>query len=158
MRTLGPLIVMAAASGPLSAQEAVELPLTLQTRVDAAAQACADFKNGSFAMAAGAVVRTDLDGDLRPDWVLNEQYFHCSTAASLYGSTGGTLSHFLVGERVFSLLNQGWEMRVLGRHRVLLAEVHGTQCGAYGYTACITASVWDPEFSTWRSALADWED
>ena len=108
-------------------------------------------------MEAGAVVRTDLDGDLNPDWVLNEHYFACSSAASLYGSTGGTMSHFLVGDHVFSILNRGWEMRTLGRKRVLLADVHGTQCNAYGYTPCVAASVWDSEANKWRSASARWE-
>ena len=140
-----------------SAQTIVELPPQLEATVHSAAKACTDFENGDFAMEAGAIVRVDLDGDLKADWVLNEQYFACSSAASLYGSTGGTLSHFLVGDQLYSLLNQGWEMRNLGPHRVLLAEVHGTQCDATGYIPCIVAAVWDSEGSTWRSASARWE-
>lgn len=151
------LVALAAACSTVSAREAADLPPAFQARVEAAAQACADFENGAFTMEAGAIVRTDLDGDLAPDWVLNELYFACSSAVSLYGGTGGTLSHFLVGDHVASLLNQGWEMRTLGRNRVLLAEVHGTQCDGFGYTACVVAAVWDSEAGTWRSASADWE-
>jgi hypothetical protein len=145
-------------SSSVRALEPGDLPSQLQAKVQAAAQACADFENGEFALEAGAVVRTDLDGDIRPDWVLNEFYFSCSSAASLYGSTGGSLSHFLIGDQLYSLLNQGWEMRTLGPHRVLLADVHGTLCEAYGYTPCVTASVWDAEAGAWRSAAARWED
>ena len=114
MKTTALLITLVAAGGALSAQESSELPPGLQIKVEAAAQSCANFENGEFALEAGAVVRTDLDGDLRADWVVNERYFACSSAASLYGGTGGSMSHFLVGDHVASLLNQGWEMRTLG--------------------------------------------
>ncbi len=158
MKAIVTLIALSAASSVLSAQEGAELPPGLQTKLEAAAQACSDFENGKFAMDAGAIVRTDLDGDLKADWVLNEYYFACSSAASLYASTGGTMSHFMVGDHVSSILNQGWEMYTLGRKRVLLAEVHGTQCDAYGYTPCVAASVWDSEANTWRSTSARWEE
>lgn len=155
----GFLALAVSVSSALSfARDSAELPEALQAKVDSARQACAEMENGEFSVEPGAVVRTDLDGDLRADWVLNEFYFACSTAASLYGSTGGTLSHFLVTDHLASLLNQGWELRNLGRKRVLLAEVHGTRCDAYGYTPCITAAVWDAEASTWRSAAAHWEE
>ncbi len=152
------VMALAALSGTGLAQEDSALPAALQTKITAATEACASFEDGQFAMEPGAIVRIDLDGDLKLDWVLNEFSFSCSSAASLFGSTGGTLSHFLVGDTVASLLNQGWEMRTLGRNRVLLAEVHGTQCDGFGYTPCVTASVWDSEAGAWRSAGAPWED
>jgi len=158
MKTIVSLIALSAATSVISAHEGTGLPSQLQATVEAAAQACSDFENGEFAMEAGAVVRTDLDSDLKADWVLNEQYFSCSSAASLYGSTGGTMSHFMVGDHVSSILNQGWEMYTQGRKRVLVIEVHGTQCDAYGYTPCVAASVWDSEANTWRSASARWEE
>ena len=151
-------VALCGASSIVSAQEAIEIPPELKAKVQSAARTCAGFENGDFAMEAGAIVRTDLDGDLKADWVLNEQYFTCSSAASLYGSTGGTMSHFLIGDQVSSLLNQGWEMRTLGRNRVLLAEVHGTQCDALGYIPCVIAAVWDSEANKWRSASAHWEE
>jgi hypothetical protein len=158
MKAIVILIAISTASSVVSAQQGTELPSELQAKVEAAAKACADFESGEFAMEAGAIVRTDLDGDLKADWVLNEHYFACSSAASLYESTGGTMSHFMVGDHVSSILNQGWEMHTLGRKRVLLAEVHGTQCDAYGYTPCVAASVWDSEAKKWRSASARWEE
>jgi hypothetical protein len=83
---------------PAIASEMPELPAQLQEKVNLAQKACADFENGDFAMEWGAVARVDLDGDLRPDWVLNEVSFACSSAASLYCGTGGCMSHFLVGD------------------------------------------------------------
>jgi hypothetical protein len=83
------------------------LPESLAERVTAARQACADVENGEFVLEWGAVTRTDLDGDLSPDWVLDESAYACSTAVSLYCSTGGCMSHFLVGDTVASFHNQG---------------------------------------------------
>lgn len=147
-----------ALAAPAFATEATGLPAQLQMRVDAAAETCAAFENGTFSMDWGAVERVDLDGDLNRDWVLNEQAFACSTAVSLYCGTGGCMSHFLVMDRVGSLLNQGWDVVQVGRHTVLIADVHGSQCGGTNPTPCVTASVWDAGSGAWRSAGAEWEE
>ena len=145
-------------AAPAIAQDWPGLPRQLLEKVEAAQRACSDFENGQFAMEFGAVHRVDLDGDLRPDWALNEAGFACSTAASLYCGTGGCMSHFLVGDTVSSLQNQGWEMTNFGRHRVLLADVHGSQCDGINPTPCIVAAVWDVAEGVWRSTTAIWEE
>jgi len=142
---------------PAIAFEMPELPAQLQEKVNLAQKACADFKNGDFVMEWGAVARVDLDGDLRPDWVLNEVSFACSSAASLYCGTGGCTSHFLVDDVLGSVLNQGWGVVDLGPYRVLLTDVHGSQCGGMNPTPCVTASIWDSEAGQWRSTSAEWE-
>jgi len=144
---------------PLAANagELARLPQPLAEKVEVARQACKDNQNGEFALEWGAVTRTDLDGDLNVDWVLNEALFACSSAASLYCGTGGCVSHFLVGNSISSLLNQGWEVISLGHRRVLLADVHGSQCGDINPTPCVTASIWDKDEQKWRSASAQWE-
>ncbi len=112
---------------PGQAQDLSTLPKPLAEMVEAAQKACAVFETGVFALVWGAVNRVDLDGDLRPDWVLNDSAFACSSAASLYCGTGGCESHFLVGDTVISLLNQGWDVVTFGQNRVLLVDVHGSE-------------------------------
>ena len=150
-------LCLSAPVAPAFAAELTGLPAQLQAKVDAAAADCAAFGNGTFSLEWGAVERVDLDGDLNRDRVLNEEGFACSTAVTLYCGTGGCLSHFLVNDRVGSLLNQGWDVLRIGRHGVLVADVHGAQCSGAGPTPCVTASVWDAEGGVWRSAGADWE-
>ncbi|QCO55482.1 hypothetical protein EOK75_06770 [Pseudorhodobacter turbinis] len=133
-----------------------DLPAPLQKIVNEAAQTCAEFDNGEFALDWGSVQRADLDGDLQSDWILNDSGFSCSNAASLYCGTGGCMSHFLIGENLNSLLNQGWEVVTFGPHRVLLADVHGSDCGGINPTPCTVASIWDPEERVWRSTTANW--
>lgn len=144
-------------TGSAHAQDLSELPFQLREKVEAARQACSDFKNGQFSLELGAAHRVDLDGDIQRDWVLDEAGFACSTAASLYCGTGGCMSHFLVEEHLFSLLNRGWDMANIGPFRVLLADVHGSQCDGINPTPCVVASVWDADAMVWRSTAAEWE-
>lgn len=144
-------------TSPAHAQDLSGLPAQLLEKVEAAQQACSDFENGQFALEFGAVHRVDLDGDIHRDWVLDEVGFSCSSAVSLYCGTGGCMSHFLIEEHVFSLLNQGWDITNIGPFRVLLADVHGSQCDGINPTPCVVASVWDANGKIWRSAVAEWE-
>ena len=130
------------------------LPQPLADRVAAARQACADVNHGEFALEWGAVSRTDLDGDDRPEWVVDESAFSCSTAVSLFCGTGGCTSHFLVGRVITSLLNQGWTIATFGRKRILLLDVHGSDCGGNSWTPCVVAYTWDAEAGGWRSVSA----
>ncbi len=139
------------------AQDWNELPEQLTAKVVAAQQACSDHDDGKFALEFGAVHRVDLNGDRYQDWVLDEAGFACSTHASMYCGTGGCVSHFLIGDHVNSLLNQGWEMINITRNRALLANVHGSQCEGNNPTPCVVASVWDKEKSVWRSTVVQWE-
>ena len=131
------------------AQDLSTLPKPLVEKAENARKACADFDNGKFALVRGAVRRVDLDGDLIPDWVLDESGFACSSAASLYCGTGGCDSHFLVGDKVTSLLNRGWKVVTLGRNNVLLIDVHGSRCGGINPTPCVEALTWDQEAKAW---------
>lgn len=156
--TVGLFTLFAAlCTGSAHAQDLTELPFQLREKVEAAWQACSDFKNGQFALQLGAAHRVDLDGDIQRDWVLDEAGFACSTAASLYCGTGGCMSHFLVEEHLFSLLNQGLDMANIGPFRVLLADMHGSQCDGINPTPSVVASVWDADEMVWRSTGAEWE-
>ncbi len=139
------------------AQDLSGLPTQLLERLEAAQQACSDMESGQFALELGAIYRVDLEGDIERDWVLDEAGFACSTAVSLYCGTGGCMSHFLIEDRMFSLLNQGWDMANIGPFRVLLVDVHGSQCGGINPTPCVVASVWDADEMVWRSTGAEWE-
>lgn len=156
-RTTSFLVAVTLPSLPASASD-LQLPALLQEKVDAASEACASFEDGEFALDWSAVSRVDLDGDLEPDWVLNEAGFACSSAASLYCGTGGCMTHFLAGDVVASLQNRGWEMTTFGPNRVLLADVHGSQCDGINPTPCVIAAVWDADEGVWRSTTAIWEE
>lgn len=153
----GMVIAAVLSSAALRAEDVSALPQQLQDKIAIAKEACSESYEGEFALEWGAIERVDLDGDRYADWVLNESAFACSTVPSFYGGTGGSMSHFLVGGQLNSLLNQGWEAVSVGRNRVVLADVHGSQCGGINPTPCVTSSVWDGEAKEWRSTSAEWE-
>ena len=155
MRNLAACIVLAVLPPALHAQDLSGLPEPLLAKVTAGRKACADFNDGKFALELGAVVRTDLDGDLNQDWILDESGFACSSAVSLYCGTGGCISRFMVGDTVTSLLNLGWEVVTFGRDRVLLTDVHGSRCGGINPTPCVESLVWDREAQVWRTIQPD---
>lgn len=159
VRSFGAIMasVALAAPAPLYAGKSADVPAQLQNKIDEAASVCAELDAGKFAMEDTAIQRVDLDGDGDEDWALNEPGFACSTAASLYGGTGGTMAHFLIDDSLASMLTQGWGMAKLGPYMVLLADVHGSQCDGTNVTPCVTASVWDAEEKVWRSTGASWE-
>lgn len=159
LRKIAPIALLAilAHAMPLTAADLSQLPQPLKDKVEQARSSCTEAGNGEFALEWGAVKRVDLGGGNDLDWVLNEAGFACSTAVSLYCGTGGCMSHFLVGDKLQSQLNQGWDMATFGPHRVLLANVHGSNCDGINPTPCVTASTWDVEGERWRSAMAVWE-
>ena len=159
VRTFAAALIAASVALPMPAIAAdlSDLPAPLQKKVNQTQQTCSDFEDGEFALEWGTITRVDLDGDLQPDWALNEAFFACSSAVSLYCGTGGCMSHFLVGDVLSSLLNKGWNVVDIGPDRVLLTDVHGSQCGGVNPTPCVTASVWDAEGGLWRSSAAEWE-
>lgn len=147
-------LTLAATVRSVSAQEPSDLPAPLAARIDEAREACSDFEGGTLSVGWGAVRRVDLDGDLRPDWALDESAFACSSAASLFCGTGGCRTHLLVGEALASFLNRGWEVVTFGRERVVLFDVHGSDCGGINPTPCVEAVVWDGEAAVWRTVRA----
>ncbi len=154
MRRLIFIAILAFMPLAANALDLTGLPAALAEKVTLAQKACAAVENGEFFLQWGAVTRTDLDGDFSYDWVLDESAYACSTAVSLYCSTGGCMSHFLVDDDVTSFRNQGWTVLTFGRNRVLLTDVHGSSCGGNSPTPCFIARAWDPEAKRWRSAEA----
>ena len=147
------IFITVVAALPLSAEalDLAGLPTALAEKVTVAREACANVDNGEFALEWGSVTRTDLDCDLHTDWVLDDSAYACSTAVSLFCSTGGCMSHFLVGDVVASFRNQGWTVLTFGRDRVLVTRAHGADCGGNSPTPCFAARVWDPDAEVWRS-------
>ena len=70
------------------------LPATAFADADAilaaAAKDCAEMDGGVFA-SEGAVRQIDMTGDGTDDTIVDEALFTCSTAASLYGGSGGSI-------------------------------------------------------------------
>jgi hypothetical protein len=103
---------------------------------------CGGFEKGVFASTPGAIQHHDFNGDGKPDELIDASQFACSTAASLWGGSGGTLLWAVIDGKAFEFLAHGWRVVEMGRKPVLLLAVHHSQCGD-GFGACYRAHVWD---------------
>jgi hypothetical protein len=114
---------------------------TPETILAEAAAACTEQDGGTFG-SEGAVREVDLNGDGTLDTVVDEALFTCTTAASLYGGSGGSMVHFLVGEVEETRLAQGWDTADWSGLPLVLVALHGTECGGVGSDPCVEAMVW----------------
>lgn len=121
-----------------------ELPPELQAIVGQRTVECSAFEDGVLSLEDGAIQRIDLDGDGEVDWVLDEFFFRCSTAASLFCGTGGCGVNFQIGDVLTSRLAKGWDVHAMPPLSLILLQVHGSECGGTNVNPCVDAMAWDP--------------
>lgn len=106
------------------------------------------FERGVFRMQPSAISRHDLNGDGKPDEIVDASKFSCSTAASLWGGSGGTYLYAVVNGMSSEFLAHGWRLTEVGKQKILLLSVHHSECGVVT-GSCFRAYVWsDGEFRT----------
>ena len=116
---------------------------------------CASFDKGEMVVMEGAVQEVELTATAPAEVLVDWSKFNCSTAASLWGGTGGqTMSLLSEGLRQDWLV-LGWQVAQFGQP-VLLLQLHGTECGGTGSQPCVEALVWGGEsFLSVRAAGGD---
>ncbi|MCA3488342.1 MAG: hypothetical protein IOD05_13365 [Rhodobacter sp.] len=106
-----------------------------------AAKACAEQDNGVFA-SEGAVRQIDMTGDGTEDTLVDEALFTCTTAASLYAGSGGSMIHVFVNGAQSSFLVQGYETVRWGDNLIVLLALGGTDCNTINANPCFEALTW----------------
>ncbi|MBL8563661.1 MAG: hypothetical protein JNN06_15425 [Gemmobacter sp.] len=106
---------------------------------------CAGFEKGEMVVMEGAVQELELTGAAPPEVLVDWSKFNCSTAASLWGGTGGQTMSLLTGDGLRQdWLVLGWQVVQFGQP-VLLLQLHGAECGGTGSQPCVEALVWGGE-------------
>jgi hypothetical protein len=108
---------------------------------------CAGFEGGQFHMEESAVSTYDFTGDGQPEAVVDASRFACSTAASMWGGTGGALLWVVVDGKAHEFLAHRWKVVDMDGQNVLLLAVHSSQCGDTP-GPCYRALVWSDGFRT----------
>ncbi len=107
----------------------------------AAAQDCAEMDGGVFA-SEGAVRQIDMTGDGTDDTIVDEALFTCSTAASLYGGSGGSMIHVFANGTESSFLVEGYETVRWADRLIVLLAVDGSSCNTISANPCFEALTW----------------
>ena len=101
-------------------------------------------------MEDAAVSTYDFTGDGQPEEIVDASQFACSTAASMWGGTGGTMLWAVVDGQPYEFLAHRWKVVDMDGQTVLLLAVHSSQCGDT-IGPCYRAMVWsDGDFRTTR--------
>ncbi len=133
---------------PLVASGAEHLPLASEI-VQKAERECAAFEDGEFSSTEHAITLHDFTGDGRPEEVVDASQFSCSTAASLWGGSGGAYLWVIVDGKEHEFLAHKWQVVDVDGQNVLLLAVHSSECSDT-VGPCYRALVWSDGFRTTR--------
>ena len=110
---------------------------------------CTGFEGGQFHMEESAISHYDFTGDGLPEEIVDASRFACSTAASMWGGTGGTMLWVIVDGQPYEFLAHKWKVVDMDGQNILLLAVHSSQCGDR-IGPCYRAWVWKDGFRTTR--------
>ena len=127
---------------------AEDLPAATEILAQAKSE-CASFESGEFAATADAITSHDFTGDGNPETIVDASQFSCSTAASLWGGSGGTFLWVIVDGKAHEFLAQKWQIVDADGQQVLLLGVHSSECSDT-IGPCYRALVWSDGFRTTR--------
>jgi hypothetical protein len=107
--------------------------------IEAAKKSCT-LEKGQFSAPEISTANVDLNADGKPDEIVDESKFTCSTAPSLYCGTGGCMTHLIVDGKDSKYLTKEWTIAQLGAAKILLISIHWSECNYK--TPCLKAITW----------------
>lgn len=97
----------------------------------------------------GFLATRDINGDGKPDYILNYDHFQCDELVSMFCGTGGCLTE------VFASLEDGryaavWNQQarrirfaVINKRPAMQIDLHGSVCGRVGVERCAMTLYWN---------------
>ena len=132
--------------------QADELPSSVAEIIQEAKLECNDLDDGEFHSTDKAVIKHDFTGDGKPEELIDSAQFSCSTAATLWGGSGGTYLWIVAPDKTYEFLAHRWKVIDFNGQSVLLLAVHSFQCGD-GVGPCFRAFVWQDSFRTTKTSI-----
>ena len=105
---------------------------------------CKGIDGGEFDSTERTTTLHDLTGDGRPEEIVDATQFSCSTAASLWGGSGGTYLWAIVDGKAYEFLAHRWKVVDMDGQNILLLAVHSSECSDE-IGPCYRAVVWGDE-------------
>jgi hypothetical protein len=122
------------------------LPQIVQGAIDSSRKEC---QPEQFKPLKAFVRQQDVNGDGRPDFILNYGEAQCGDASTYYCGTGGCLTQVFVSRDNGSYVQMLDEnvrrlrfARVKGRPAMLI-DLHGSACGRAGAEPCAMTLYWN---------------
>ena len=105
---------------------------------------CKSLDDGEFHSTEKTTTLHDLTGDGRPEEIVDASEFSCSSAASLWGGSGGTYLWAIVEGKAYEFLAHRWKVVDMDGQNILLLAVHSSECSDT-IGPCYRAVVWGDE-------------
>lgn len=143
MRALAIVLGIALASSAQAQQP--PLPKEAQAAIDAAKKEC----GATAALKKGFVATRDVNGDGKPDFILDYDKFECDGFATFFCGSGGCLT------QVFASLPDGsyvkaWDENVRAMRfatvrgkPAMIVDLHGSACNKVGAAPCPRTLIWN---------------
>jgi hypothetical protein len=107
--------------------------------IEAAKKSCA-LQKGQFTAPEISTTNVDLNADGKPDEIIDESKFACSTSSSLYCGTGGCMLHLIVDGKDYKRLAKEWVIAQLGEAKIFIIGIHWSECSYK--SPCLRAITW----------------
>jgi hypothetical protein len=97
----------------------------------------------------GFLTIRDINGDGKPDYILNYENFQCGEMVSLFCGTGGCQTEIFASEEdkgfvhVWNKLARKVTFLTLNKRPAMRIELHGSQCGRVGAERCAMTLYWN---------------
>lgn len=127
-----------------------KLPSSAAEIIQQAKQECYGLDKGEFYSTDKAVISRDITGDGNPEEFIDAAQFSCSTAATMWGGSGGTFLWVVAPDKIYEFLAHKWRVVDMDGQSVLLLAVHSSQCSD-DIGPCYRAYVWQNGFRTVKS-------
>jgi hypothetical protein len=137
--------VLVVLSGLAAQAQQAPLPKEVQAAIDDSRKDCGE----PVRLDAKFVTSKDVNGDGKPDYILDYEHFQCGETITYFCGSGGCLT------QVFASLPDGsyvkaWDAnvrairfaRVKGKPAMIL-DLHGSACGKVGAAPCPRTLIWN---------------
>lgn len=151
MKALTALLLALSLGTAAHAQKAQTIPSDLPAMVkDAMAKNLKECEAGEKPLyKPGFLTIRDINGDGKPDYILNYEHFQCGERVSVFCGTGGCQTEIFASEEdkglvhVWDKLAQKVEFKTIGKRPAMTISLHGSLCGRNNSQRCAMTLYWN---------------
>jgi hypothetical protein len=141
---------LAHAQGKAAQGKAVTLPSNLPKQVaEAIEKNNKECTEGKPTFKQGFLSTRDINGDGKPDYVLNYEHYQCGEIETLFCGTGGCQTEIFASDddgnyvHVWDKLAQKIEFKTVGKRPAMTIYLHGSKCGRNNSQRCSMTLYWN---------------
>lgn len=123
------------------------LPKIVQDAIDENKKQCEDGEKP--AVTQGFLTLKDINGDGKPDYILDYEHFQCGEFVTRFCGTGGCLTEIFAsdGDGGYSPVWNENALRIrfttIKKRPAMRIDLHGSACGRFGPEACAMTLYWN---------------